>query len=62
VSQGSDFNNSPSLAIDSEGNIIVAWNKVSLANLLSGSGSVYVRRYDNTLQALGDEFKVNLSY
>jgi hypothetical protein len=62
VSQGSDFNNSPSLAIDSADNIIVAWNKVSLANLLSGSGSVYARRYDNTLQALGDEFKINLSY
>ncbi len=62
LSKGSDFNNSPSLAIDSEDNIIVAWNKVSLANLLSGSGSVYARRYDNTLQALGDEFKVNLSY
>jgi hypothetical protein len=62
VSQGSDFNNSPSLAIDSEDNIIIAWNKVSLANLLSGSSSVYARRYDNSLQALGDEFKVNLSY
>jgi hypothetical protein len=62
VSQGADFNNSPSLAIDSENNIIVVWNKVSLANLLSGSGSVYARRYDNTLQARGDEFKVNLSY
>jgi len=62
VSQGFDFNNAPSLAIDSEDNIIVAWNKVSLSNLLSGIGSVYARRYDNALQALGDEFKVNLSY
>ena len=62
VSQGFDVNNAPSLAVDSEDNIIVAWNKVSLANLLSGIGSVYARRYDNSLQALGDEFKVNLSY
>ncbi len=62
VSQGSDLNNSPSLAVDSENNIIVAWNKVSLSNLLSGSGSVYARRYDNTLQALDDEFKVNVNY
>jgi hypothetical protein len=62
VSQGFDLNNAPSLAVDSEDNIIVAWNKVSLANLLSGIGSVYARRYDNSLQALGDEFKVNLSY
>jgi hypothetical protein len=62
VSQGFDFNNSPSIAIDSEDNIIIAWNKVSLANVLSGIGSVYARRYDNALQALGDEFKVNLSY
>jgi len=62
VSQGFDFNNSPSIAIDSEDTIIVAWNKVSLANLLSGIGSVYARRYDNALQAMGDEFKVNLSY
>ena len=62
VSQGVGLNNAPSIAIDSENNIIVAWNKVSLANLLSGIGSVYARRYDNTLQALDDEFKVNLSY
>ncbi len=62
VSQGFDINNAPSLAVDSEDNIIVAWNKVSLANLLSGIGSVYARRYDNALQALGDEFKVNSSY
>ena len=33
VSQGFDFNNSPSIAIDSEDNIIVAWNKVALSNL-----------------------------
>ena len=62
MSQGFDVNNAPSLAVDSEDNIIVTWNKVSLANLLSGIGSVYARRYDNALQALGDEFKVNLSY
>lgn len=62
VNQGFDFNNAPSIAIDSEDTIIVVWNKISLSNLLSGSSSVYARRYDNALQALGDEFKVNLSY
>ena len=62
VSQGFDLNYSPSLAIDADDTIIISWNKVSLANLFSGIGSVYARRYDNSLQALGDEFKVNISY
>jgi hypothetical protein len=62
VSQGFDFNYGPSIAADSQGNIIIAWNKFSLMNLSAGASSVYARRFDNSLQALGDEFKVNVSY
>jgi len=62
VSQGFDFNYGPSIAVDSQGNIVIAWNKFSLMNLSAGASSVYARRFDNNLQALGDEFKVNVSY
>jgi len=62
VSQGFDANYGPSIATDSQGNVIITWNKFSLANLFSGAFSVYARRFDNNLQALGDEFKVNVSY
>ena len=62
VSRGIDVNYSPSIAADTQGNIIVTWNKVSITNLLTGISSINARRYDNNLQALGDEFKVNLSY
>lgn len=62
VSQGFDFNFGPSIATDSKGNVIITWNRFSLADLFTGAFSVYARRFDNTLQALGDEFKVNISY
>ena len=62
VSQGFEVNQSPSIATDSQGNIIVTWNKVSPLDLFTGISSIYARRYDGNLQALGDEFKVNLSY
>jgi hypothetical protein len=62
VSQGVGVNYGPSVATDSQGNIIITWNKVSLANLFTGVSSVYARRYDNSLQAMGDEFKVNFMY
>lgn len=62
VSQGFDFNSVPSIAIDGNDTIIVVWNKISLTDLLSASASVYARRFDNALQALEDEFKVNASY
>jgi hypothetical protein len=61
VSQGVQSNYSPSIATDSQGNIIITWNKVS-ANLSTGISSVFARRYDSNLQALGDEFKVNFMY
>ena len=62
VSQGIQANYNPSIATDSQGNSIITWNKVSLANRLIGISSVFARRYDSNLQALGDEFKVNFSY
>jgi hypothetical protein len=62
VSQGFDLNYVPDIATDSQGNIIITWNRFSLADLFTGAFSVYARRFDNTLQALGDEFKVNISY
>ena len=62
ISQGFDSNKSPSIAIDTQGNIIVTWNRVSPVDLFSGMSSIFARRYNNNLQALGDEFKVNLSY
>ncbi len=62
VSQGFEVNYSPSLATDTRGNIIVTWNKVSPLQPLKGISSIYARRYDSNLQALGDEFKVNLNY
>jgi len=62
VSQGAGVNYAPSIATDSQGNIIIVWNKVSPAQLFTSFSAVYARRYDNNLQALGDEFKVNLSY
>jgi hypothetical protein len=62
VSQGVQSNYNPSIATDSQGNIIITWNKVSLANRSTGMSSVFARRYDNNLQALGDEFKVNFMY
>jgi len=62
VSQGFDLNYGPSIATDSRGNIIITWNKFSLANLFTGAISVYARRYDDNLQAQGNEFKVNISY
>jgi hypothetical protein len=55
VSQGIGLNYGPSVATDIQGNIIIVWNKGSLA-------SVFARRYDSNLQALEDEFKVNFSY
>lgn len=54
ASQGFEKNYNPSIATDSQGNVIITWNK--------SSSSVYARRFDNNLQALGDEFKVNVSY
>jgi hypothetical protein len=54
VSQGFEKNYDPSIATDSQGNVIITWNK--------SSSSVYARRFDNNLQALGDEFKVNVVY
>jgi hypothetical protein len=62
VSQGAGVNSAPSIATDTQGNIIITWNKVSPANLFTGISSVFARRYDNNLQALGDGFKVNFSY
>jgi len=62
VSQGIQANYSPSVATDSQGNIIITWNKVSLTNRLIGISSIFARRYDSNLQALEDEFKVNFSY
>ncbi len=62
VSQGFDLNYVPSIATDSQGNVIIAWNRFSLADLFTGAFSVYARRFDNDLQALDDEFKVNISY
>jgi len=62
VSQGFDLNFGPSIATDTQGNAIVTWNRFSLADLFTGAFSVYARRFDNSLQALGDEFKVNVSY
>jgi hypothetical protein len=62
VSKGIDVNYSPSIATDTQGNIIVTWNTVSMTKLFTGISSISARRYDNNLQALGDEFKVNLSY
>lgn len=62
VSQGFDVNYGPAIATDSQGNVIITWNKFSFANLFAGAVSVYARRFDNNLQALGDEFKVNVSY
>ena len=62
VSQGAGVNSAPSIATDTQGNIIITWNKVSPANLFTGFSSVFARRYDNNLQALGDGFKVNFSY
>lgn len=62
VSQGAGKNYAPSIATDTQGNIIIAWNKVSPANLFTGISSVFARRYDSNLQALGDGFKVNFSY
>ena len=62
VSQGFEVNYSPSIATDTRGNIIVTWNKVSPLQPLKGISSIYARRYDSNLQALGDEFKVNLNY
>jgi hypothetical protein len=55
VSQGFDANYDPSIATDSQGNITITWNKLS-------DYSIYARRFDNNLQALGDEFKVNVIY
>ncbi len=62
VSRGIDVNYSPSIAADTQGNIIVTWAKTSPVDLFTGMSAIYARRYDNNLQALGDEFKVNLSY
>jgi hypothetical protein len=62
VSQGFEVNYSPSIATDTQGNIIVTWNKVAPLDMITGISSIYARRYDNNLQALGDEFQVNLSY
>ncbi|MBW1838954.1 MAG: hypothetical protein JRI49_03380 [Deltaproteobacteria bacterium] len=62
VSQGFNKNYDPSIATDSQGNIIVTWSKFSLKGLFAGTRSVYSRRFDNNLQALGDEFKVNIVY
>jgi len=62
VSQGFNKNYDPSIATDSQGNIIVTWSKFSLKGLFAGTRSVYARRFDNNLQALGDEFKVNIVY
>jgi hypothetical protein len=62
VSQGFEVNHAPSIATDTQGNIIVTWNKISLLEPFKGISSIYARRYDSNLQALGDEFKVNLSY
>jgi hypothetical protein len=62
VSQGFEVNYSPSIATDTQGNIIVTWNKVSPLQPFKGIASIYARRYDSNLQALGDEFKVSLSY
>jgi len=62
VSQGFDLNYDPAIAVDSQGNIIITWNKFTLANLLTGAESIYARRYDNNLRPLGDEFKVNVVY
>jgi hypothetical protein len=62
VSQGFEINQTPSIATDTQGNIIVTWSKISPLQLFKGISSIYARRYDSNLQALGDEFKVNLSY
>ena len=62
VSQGFNKNYDPSIATDSQGNIIVTWSKFSLKGLFAGTRSVYSRRFDNNLQALGDELKVNVVY
>lgn len=62
VSQGFDVNYDPAIATDSQGNITITWNKLSLASLFTGDYSIYARRFDNNLQALGDEFKVNVIY
>ena len=62
VSQGFNKNYKPSIATDSLGNIIVTWSKFSLNGLFVGTRSVYARRFDNNLQALGDEFKINVVY
>ena len=62
VSQGFNKNYGPSIATDSQGNIIVTWNKFSLEGLFKGTRAVYARRFDSNLQALGDEFKVNVVY
>jgi len=62
VSQGFNSNYDPSIAIDSKGNLVITWNKYEIESLLGGTYSIYARRYDTNLQALGDEFKVNLSY
>lgn len=62
VSQGFDSDYYPSIATDSQGNIIITWNRFSLLELLTGAYSIYARRFDNSLQPLGDEFKVNAAY
>ena len=62
VSQGIGVNYGPSVASDSQGNIIITSNKVSLSNLFTGVTAVYARQYDNSLQAMEDEFKVNFMY
>ena len=62
VSQGFNKNYDPSIATDSLGNVIVTWSKFSLNGLFTGTRAVYARRFDNNLQALGDEFKVNVVY
>jgi len=61
VSQGFDFNNSPSIAIDSEDTIIVAGTRFPWQT--SSPGSARYTPAGMTMPCRhGDEFKVNLSY
>ncbi|MBE9102857.1 cadherin domain-containing protein, partial [Vacuolonema iberomarrocanum] len=50
---------SPSVAMDQDGNFVVAWETENQDGAAFG---IYARRYDSSGAALDDEFQVNLSF
>jgi hypothetical protein len=57
VNTSTSSSNRPSVAMDDDGDYVISWNSYELVK----GAEVYARRYNNTGEAQGQEFRINTS-